>query len=181
MRHTAGVRDYGLCLCFPIWEYYNRRHYRSQREALGPFERSRLLFSPGEAFSYSSYGYNIAGAVLEGVSKHSFGEFLERQVCEPLRMDTTHVDSGEPMASDATFYEVEDGRGYKKTFRVDNTNKLPSGGIAEHAAHLTGLFVSAQSSATTHSGLPRPWTSSRRATTGYVRLADSAEEAVRGS
>jgi CubicO group peptidase (beta-lactamase class C family) len=139
MSHTAGVRDYGLCLCFPIWEYYNRRHYRSQREALGPFERSRLLFSPGENFFYSSYGYNIAGAVLEAVSTHSFGEFLERQVFEPLGMAATHVDSGEPMASDATFYEVEDGRGYKKTFGVDNTNKLPSGGILSTPSDMTRL------------------------------------------
>ena len=138
MSHTAGVRDYGLCLCFPIWEYYNRRHYRSQREALRPFESSELLFARGQGFSYSSYGYNIAGAVLEGASGLAFSEFLQQHVFGPLRMGATHVDTGEPMRNDATFYEVEDRR-YKKTFRVDNTNKLPSGGILSTPSDMTRL------------------------------------------
>ena len=40
--------------------------------------------------------------------------------------------------NDATFYEVED-RSYKKTFRVDNTNKLPSGGIMSTPSDMTRL------------------------------------------
>jgi len=138
MSHTAGVRGYGLCWCFPIWEYYNRRHYSSQREALRPFEASGLLFSPGQGFSYSSYGYNIAGAVIEGVTKLGFDEFLQRSVFDPLGMKTTHVETGEPMSSDATFYEVENRR-YKETFRVDNTNKLPSGGVVATPSDMTRL------------------------------------------
>lgn len=27
MSHRAGIRNYGLCLCFPIWEHQNRRHF----------------------------------------------------------------------------------------------------------------------------------------------------------
>jgi CubicO group peptidase (beta-lactamase class C family) len=53
-------------------------------------------------------------------------------------MGATHVDAGEPMGNDATFYEVEDRR-YKKTFRVDNTNKLPSGGILSTPSDMTRL------------------------------------------
>jgi CubicO group peptidase (beta-lactamase class C family) len=128
MSHLGGVRDYGLCLCFPIWEYYNRTHYSSQRDALRPFERSDLLFSPGSSFFYSSYGYNLAGAVIERVAGQRFGDFLERRLFDPLGMDGTHVDTGTREPQDATFYELRDGT-YKPAFRVDNTNKLPSGGI----------------------------------------------------
>jgi serine beta-lactamase-like protein LACTB, mitochondrial len=53
-------------------------------------------------------------------------------------MVATHVDTGEPMSNDATFYEVEDRR-YKKTFRVDNSNKLPSGGILSTPSDMTRL------------------------------------------
>jgi CubicO group peptidase (beta-lactamase class C family) len=77
MSHTAGVRDYGTCLCFPVLEYFNRKHYETQRDSLRPFERDELLFPPGDGFSYSSYGYNVVGAVIESVTGERFADFLD--------------------------------------------------------------------------------------------------------
>lgn len=128
MSHTGGVRDYGICLCFPIWEYYNQKHFDSQRDALRPFEKSELLFAPGEDFSYTSYGYNLTGAVIESITDSSFSDFLSRRVLQPLSVSGIRVDTGEASAEDATFYELRDGT-FKEAFPVDNTNKLPSGGI----------------------------------------------------
>lgn len=138
MSHTGGVRDYGVCLCFPIWEYYNRVHYDSQRAALRPFEKFDLLFVPGQDFFYTSYGYNITGAVLESVAGSRFDDFLEAQVFAPLGLDGIRVDNGAPEESDATFYELREGS-YKKAFDVDNTNKLPSGGILASPSSMVRL------------------------------------------
>jgi CubicO group peptidase (beta-lactamase class C family) len=139
MSHTAGVRNYALCVCFPIWESLSRRHYDGpQREVLRPYERDALLFSPGQSFAYTSLGYNVAGAVIEHISQVRFAEFLERAVTGPLGLVATRTDAGQPGPGDARFYDVEDHQ-YKEAFRVDNTNKLPSGGILSTPSDLVRL------------------------------------------
>lgn len=122
-----------------MWETLSRRHYDGpQRDVLRPYERDALLFPPGEGFAYTSLGYNIAGAVIESISRVRFAEFLEREVLAPLAMDATRADAGRAVDGDAVFYQVEDGQ-YKKAFRVDNTNKLPSGGILSNPSDLVRL------------------------------------------
>ncbi len=141
MSHTAGVRNYGMCFCFPAWEYFNRKHYDgAQRETLQPFEASPLLFESGENFAYTSLGYNAAGGVIEAAAKKPFAEFLKDEVFTPLGMTHTRTATGGPIDGAATFYDVEGAR-YKKTFRVDNTNKLPSGGILSTPSDLARLGV----------------------------------------
>jgi serine beta-lactamase-like protein LACTB, mitochondrial len=138
MSHTAGIRDYGACLCFPVIEYFNRRHYNTQRDALRPIEHSKLLFAPGTGFSYTSYGYNLSGAVIESVTGRHFPEFLATQVFTPLGMNSSRADTGTPIAREAKFYDVVDGN-YKPVFRVDNTIKIPSGGILASPADMVRL------------------------------------------
>jgi CubicO group peptidase (beta-lactamase class C family) len=138
MSHTAGVRDYGACLCFPVIEYFNRRHFETQRGALRPIEHSKLLFAPGTGFKYTSYGYNLSGAVIEGVTGLRFAEFLASQVFTPLHMSSSRADTGTPIAREARFYDVVTGN-YKPVFRVDNTIKLPSGGILASPSDLVRL------------------------------------------
>lgn len=139
MSHTAGIRDYGTCLCFPLLEYFNRSHFDTQRETLTRIEDSPLLFEPGKEFSYSSYGYNLSGAVIEAVTGMRFSDFLASRVFTPLGMRSSRADNGTPLPHEATFYDViEDGR-YKPVFRVDNTIKLPSGGLLASPTDLVHL------------------------------------------
>jgi CubicO group peptidase (beta-lactamase class C family) len=139
MSHTAGVRDYGTCLCFPVIEYFNRSHFDTQRAALRPFERDDLLFPAGGGFSYSTYGYNATGGVIEAVTGGRFGDFLEEAVFAPLGMDLSRADTGRPAPGDATFYDTSRPGLFKETFRVDNTNKLPGGGILSTPSDLARL------------------------------------------
>jgi CubicO group peptidase (beta-lactamase class C family) len=139
MSHTGGVRNYGLCFCFPVWEHLNRRRYNgSQRETLRPFEASPLLFEPGEGFAYTSLGYNALGGVIEAASGVRFGDHLRAAVTEPLAMHATTIEDGAPVERFAALYEVEDGR-FKRAFRVDNSNKFPSGGIVSTPSDMTRL------------------------------------------
>lgn len=139
MSHTAGVRNYSLCLCFPIWENLSRTHFSgSQREVLRPYERDALLFAPGTGFSYTSLGYNVTGAVIESVTGIRFADSLQRRVFQPLGMRVSRVDNGRAADGDAVFYDVKEGE-YKAAFRVDNTNKLPSGGILSTPSEMVRL------------------------------------------
>src|SRR5665811_55484 len=35
--HTSGIRNYGTCLCFPIWEYYSNDEYSSIEKSVSAF------------------------------------------------------------------------------------------------------------------------------------------------
>lgn len=139
MSHTGGVRDYGICLCFPMMEYFNQQHYRTQRDSLRPFENDRLLFPAGEGFSYSSYGYNLVGGVVESVTGNSFGNFLDETVFGPLDMEASRAESGATGNHDAVFYDTSRLGLFKKVFHVDNTIKLPSGGLLSTPSDMVRL------------------------------------------
>src|SRR5690606_11229046 len=131
--------DYGTCLCFPVLEYFNRKHYETQRDSLRPFERDELLFAPGEGFSYSSYGYNVAGAGIESVTGERFGDFLAATVFEPVGMEATRAATGGPQQDDAVFYDTSRPGLFKEVSRVDNTSKLPSGGLLSTPSDMARL------------------------------------------
>ncbi len=129
MGHQAGVRDYGTCFCLPVIEYFNRRHFETQRATLRSFERDPLLFEPGTSFTYSSNGYNVAGGVIEAVTGERFSDVLNAKVFAPLGLERSRADTGRSAAGEARFYDTGGPGYFRETFRVDNTIKLPSGGI----------------------------------------------------
>lgn len=127
MSHRAGVRNYGVCACFPLWEHLNRRHFASVREAVGVVEGDPLLFEPGTGFAYTSLGYNLAALAVEAASAQPFHAYVQHAVAEPLALQTLRVDvPGD--AEGVGFYDVEP-RGYKAAFEVDNSIRVPSGGF----------------------------------------------------
>jgi CubicO group peptidase (beta-lactamase class C family) len=147
MSHTGGVRNYGLCLCFPVWEHLNTAHFDgTQRETLRAFESDALIFKPGKGFAYTSLGYNALGGVIEAASGKRFGAFLAEAVTGPLGMTATGLDDGRPDQARATAYETADGdvKGraplrYKPAYPVDNSNKYPSGGLVATPSDMTRL------------------------------------------
>ncbi len=65
---------------------------KSTREAIAIFQDFDLVAEPGTRYNYSSYGYNLLGAVIEGASGMSYGEYMRRHVWEPLGMVDTRLD-----------------------------------------------------------------------------------------
>ena len=57
--HQAGVRRY------KDGEFFLNRRYASVTEGLEIFKDDPLLFEPGSALSYSSYGWNLISAAIE--------------------------------------------------------------------------------------------------------------------
>ncbi len=129
MSHTAGVRNYSLCFCFPAWEHLNRRRFASVTDSLRVIADSPLLYEPGTQHSYTSLGYNLAGAAIEHVSGLGFGDFIDEAVFTPLGMTSSGLDIIDREDNMMTrFYEVEEGR-YKPATFVDNSIRWPSGGM----------------------------------------------------
>ena len=130
--HQSGIRHYAGS------EALNTRHYRSVSDSLRIFARDPLLFPPGSDFSYSSYGFNLLGAALEGASGESYTDVLERAVLGPLGIRRTHPDD-KRLHGRATFYEVRENRTAGSAPPVDLSDRSPSGGLVSTAADVAVL------------------------------------------
>jgi len=127
MSHTAGIRHYGPCFCFPLHEYSNQTHHKTVESSVGVFAKSPLLFEPGTGFSYSSYGVVLASAAMEGASGQTFDDLVETKLTVPLGMKNT-MREGLSAKDFAVPYAIQDGQ-YKKAFPVDSSNKTAGGGF----------------------------------------------------
>ncbi len=85
-----------------IPHYVNReteqhiKEHKTTREAIAIFENFDLVAEPGTKFSYSSYGYNLLGAAIEGASKQPYADYMREHIWQPLGMKDTRMD--DPLA-----------------------------------------------------------------------------------
>ena len=66
--------------------------HKSPREAIAIFEAFDLIAEPGTKYSYSSYGYNLLGAVIEGASGLTYSEYMRKSIWQPLGMLSVRLD-----------------------------------------------------------------------------------------
>jgi serine beta-lactamase-like protein LACTB, mitochondrial len=128
--HLAGIRHYEGA------EAVGTKRYDSVRASLAPFKADPLVSKPGERFVYSSYGFNVLGAVIEGAAGRPFGAAVDALVLEPAGMGRTRLDDGSPRRDRASFYEVTSSRTAVPAPRVDLSNRFPSGGFLSTAEDL---------------------------------------------
>ncbi len=137
--HTSGIRNYGLCFCFPLWEYFNNDEYTTIQESVAVFNNDDLLFLPGTDFSYSTYNYTLLSAVIEGASKMSFPDFMKTSVFKPLKLETIDFENESISPNNLSkFYSVESGQ-YKEVYTVNNSNKWAGGGMVSSPTDLVVL------------------------------------------
>jgi CubicO group peptidase (beta-lactamase class C family) len=72
----------------------NRQRYASVTDALEIFGDDPLLYEPGTGFQYSTHGYTLLSAVLEGAAGQPYLAFMDRAVFTPLGMEHTGPDDG---------------------------------------------------------------------------------------
>ena len=123
--HLAGIRHYRA------GEFENQQHYRTVLEGLAIFRDDSLLFEPGTRYRYSSYGWNLISAVIEGASGEPFLPFMRRVVFERAGMGHTYpefADSIIPFRAD--FYSYANVRRMMLNAPyVDNSYKWAGGGF----------------------------------------------------
>ena len=126
--HLAGIRHYRGD------EFMSREQYDDVVDALVIFQEDSLLFVPGERYSYSTYGWNLVSAVVQGAAGEPFLTYMRENVIEPLGMDATvaeHVDSIIP--DRAEFYVRGDDDRLLNAPYVNNSNKWAGGGYLSTA------------------------------------------------
>jgi CubicO group peptidase (beta-lactamase class C family) len=127
LSHTAGIRHYEGD------EFRSNTRYESRLGPVAIFADDDLEHEPGSAYSYSTYGYTLASAVLEAAADSSFLELLDARIAEPLNLTSLTAEKTEAVIPNkASFYlvetEAETTRVVNAPF-VDNSNKWAGGGL----------------------------------------------------
>ncbi len=113
---------------------------KTTREAIAIFADWDLVNEPGTKYTYTSYGYNLLGAVVEEVSKQPFGAYLTENVWKPLGMNATVMD--DPRA--IILYRVDgyalvDGK-LRRSEYVDISSRFGGGGTRSTVNDMIRLF-----------------------------------------
>ena len=102
--------------------------HKSTREAVAIFENFDLVAEPGTKYFYSSYGYNLLGAVIEGASGLTFGEHMRKAIWEPLGMHSARVDDPTDLIPNRVRgYRLVDGE-IKNSEFIDVSSRFAAGG-----------------------------------------------------
>ena len=87
LTHTSGLPQFG-----------NHRHARpdrdvTQRELFNDLPHLTLLAAPGAAYSYSTFGMALLGAIVQRVSGMRYRDYVSTQILAPLGMRSTFWDA----------------------------------------------------------------------------------------
>ena len=129
--HLSGIRHYqGDEMEIP-------RHYDNVLEGLQIFENDPLVAPPGTKFSYSSYGFNLLGAVIESASGEPFLSYMQEHVLTPLGLVHTTADQNTQIIEQRSrFYELAKDGHQENAPYVDNSYKWAGGGFLSTAEDL---------------------------------------------
>jgi CubicO group peptidase (beta-lactamase class C family) len=138
--HTAGVQHYsGIPTYWLGWHpAISGKNYASVEDGLSVFIDEDLLFPPGTAFEYSTYGYSLLSRLMEGATNRSFETLLRDELFVPAGMNNTDVDHAHAMENRVSFYTTGDGK-YTDAYPSNSSYKIAGGGIVSTPSDLASL------------------------------------------
>jgi len=123
LGHLGGISHYKNAAN----ELHIKEH-KTTREAIAIFQDFDLVAQPGTRYSYSSYGYNLLGAIVESASGMSFGEYMKQNVWGPAGMNDTRMDDPvEVIPNRVRGYRLVDGQ-IKNSEFIDISSRFGGGG-----------------------------------------------------
>lgn len=102
--HLAGIRDYQEA---DLQDFIRTEHFENATKAITIFKDDSLLFKPDTKFYYSTFGWNLIGAVIEGISKESYLDYMEENIWRPIGLSNTcGDDNSSPIPNRSKFYDL---------------------------------------------------------------------------
>jgi CubicO group peptidase (beta-lactamase class C family) len=122
--HLAGLRHY------KDNDFETCEHFNNVVDALDRFKNDPLVAPPGTRFSYSSYGFNLLSAVVQGAAGEDFLAYMHDNVFLPLGMKNTVADQEDNLIPNrARFYDYAKDGTYRNAPLTDNSYKWAGGGF----------------------------------------------------
>lgn len=143
--HLGGIRHYQ-------GDFLNREHYASVTDALSRFRDDPLRHTPGDRYAYSSFGYVLLSAMMEGATGKGFLDLVHEELLVPLGMNSTEPDNVFAIVPDRSgVYTRADGQ-LRKGAYIDLSDRWAAGGFLSTsedmarlgAAHLGNRFFSSK-------------------------------------
>jgi CubicO group peptidase (beta-lactamase class C family)/tetratricopeptide (TPR) repeat protein len=118
--------------------------HKNTRGALAIFQDFDLVAEPGTRYNYSSYGYNLLGAVIEGASGQSYGDYIKEHIFEPLGMKDSRMDDPDELIPNRIRgYRIIEGE-IKNSEYVDISSRFAAGGtrstVVDLLKYAQGIF-----------------------------------------
>jgi serine beta-lactamase-like protein LACTB len=141
--HLGGIRHYSDSdFAGPL---KGAPHFDTVKQSLSIFANDPLKHEPGTAYLYSSYGWNLISAAVEGASGTDFLSYVQTVVLKPQGLRGITADQvSEIIPGRTDFYAVgKDGR-LRNADYVDNSYKWAGGGFlsnAEDLAHFGSMHL----------------------------------------
>jgi CubicO group peptidase (beta-lactamase class C family) len=118
------------------------KEHMNTKEALAIFQDFDLIAEPGTKYSYSSYGYNLLAAVVEGASGMSFSEYMKKNVWDPAGMKSTRMDDPADLISNRVRGYRILNREIKNSEFVDISSRFGAGGTRSTVPDLLNFAMS---------------------------------------
>lgn len=121
--HTSGIRHYA-----DEAEARSTQHCTSVADALAIFSNDPLEHAPGTQETYSSWGYVLLSAVLEGAASEEYERVVTGLVFQPLGMNSPAIDDPRrQLPTRSRFYQESAPGTFVPADEVDNTCKWGAG------------------------------------------------------
>ena len=82
LSHTIGIADNSKS----VGKILDKKKFESLEEEVNSFVKKEIAANPGTSFFYGNMGPNIAGRVLEVITKKSFETLIKQRIFTPLEM-----------------------------------------------------------------------------------------------
>lgn len=139
LSHQSGIRNW------TPEEFHNTRRYTTIADALAPFKEDALLFEPGTRAQYTSLGFTLLGAAIEGAGGAPFMDQLRAAVFQPAGMESARDD-------DVLAIVPHRARGYQRRADgtllnaplTDTSNRVPGAGLVASAEDVARFAAALQ-------------------------------------
>lgn len=117
LTHTSGMDD------FPA--QFDPSKPTTPARLVAAAKATPLIARPGSIWSYSNLGYVVLGFIIEKVSRHSYGSYLQSHIFAPLRMSSSaYFLTARPRHLAVGFADA-----YSQSRKVDMSNAFSAAGV----------------------------------------------------
>ncbi|KAL9982159.1 hypothetical protein ACROYT_G010969 [Oculina patagonica] len=123
-----------ICTCrqrsvYAFEEFYVKDHFNTVTEAISLFKDDPLLSVPGTSYLYTTHGWTLLSAVIEGASSQDFLSFMKK-LFKDLGMENTCAEFNDRIIHNRARFYQRDNKGHLvNTPYVDNSHKWAGGGF----------------------------------------------------
>lgn len=133
--HLAGVRHY-------VATDFTRppRRFTDVVDAVALFAHDSLRSEPGTSYLYSSFGYNLLGAVVQRAAGKPFDAYVRETLLEPLGLSAIIPERSDSAIADlAAGYARRSDGSLAVAPRTDLSDRWPSGGYLASATDVAWM------------------------------------------